>query len=69
MREARALPLLDGRRVRDEYRRVGFKTQAELAGAVGVRTEEINRALNGRPISPDLIFRIAITIALKEPVL
>ena len=68
MREARALPLLDGLRVREEARRVGFRHQVDLAAAVGVRPEEISRALNGAPISPDLMFRIAITIALKQPV-
>ncbi len=68
MREARAVSLLDGGRVREEFRRVGIKRQVDLAAEVGVRPEEISRALNGEPISPDLIFRIAITIALKAPV-
>jgi plasmid maintenance system antidote protein VapI len=68
MGEARAVSLLDGRRVREELRRVGIKSQVDLAAEVGVRPEEISRALNGAPISPDLMFRIAITIALKEPV-
>ena len=68
MREARAVALLDGRRVREELHRVGLKSQIELAAAVGVRREEISRALNGVPISPDLMFRIAITLALREPV-
>jgi transcriptional regulator with XRE-family HTH domain len=67
MREARALPLLDGRRVRGELARTGT-SQSKLASEIGVRPEQISRALNGVPISPDLMFRIALAIALKEPV-
>jgi transcriptional regulator with XRE-family HTH domain len=67
MREARAVALLDGRRVRDELRRAGL-SQVNLAAEIGVRPEQVSRALNGVPISPDLMFRIALAIALKEPV-
>jgi hypothetical protein len=63
--EARAVALLDGHRARAELRSVG-RRQVDFAATIGVRPEVLSRALHGKPISVELLFRIALGIALLD---
>ena len=66
MADARAIAIQDGARIRDELERVG-KTQRRFARDIGVREATISDAIRGKPISPDMLFRIALGIALAGP--
>ncbi len=62
---SRAVAILSGALLRQELHRRHL-TQRAFAAHVGLRQATISAAVRGRPLSPELIYRIALGLGLAE---
>ena len=56
-----AVAVLDGERVRRELDGLGI-SQSDLAKFVRIQKADITRALGGRPLAPETVYRICLGI-------
>jgi plasmid maintenance system antidote protein VapI len=60
-----AVSVLDGEAVRAELAPLGM-TDSDLARFVHVTKADLSRALQGRPLSPETLYRIALGIDILK---
>lgn len=59
------IAVLDGNKIREELRRLR-KTQRDLARFGHLQDEEVSRAVTGKPVSPETVYRVALTLQHLE---
>lgn len=63
---SRPVSVLDGDRIREELADLKL-TQRQFAQRLAMDEGDLSRALNGKPLQPTTIFRIAFGLAYLEP--
>ena len=56
-----AIDLLDPKKLRSELHELGL-TQRDLARFVRLPDEDVSRAVTGKPLTPEIVYRIALGV-------